>query len=637
MKARDATRLAGSEETSQRDWFLKGSTWKDVTWTFAPTNVLEEDYPVRIRWDFGLPSGRRFTDPQHVALLESAKQLLSLIRRRALISQLPQRATTVASYFMCLRKLLRWMDEEAFRRFAHLDSAALQRFRCDVVQRKNRTGAAVSPGTVQGYINLLVYLYHFRTELDDALSVDPCPGQTAGELAGVHRSPTHHGPHTPDAIAVVLIQGAIEFLASSAFDILRARELYALAIATAQRRGRSEVACNCAAVRALRKVTIATPRGSQANLLARDLSELLDMLYAACFVVIAYLVGPRVSEIMHLKVGCVQSRVTRDSRKASELVVMVGTIFKQEADYHGRPHEWVVPPAAIHAISVLEALSAPHRSQTGRREIWLRVYGDWRSRGATEWRHSSHGPFHIPTSTCFVYLLNRFARWVELPDHDGKPWHLTTHQGRRTFARFAALRDRSALFALAQHFGHRDYASTERGYVGNDYALDREIHTEILEQSVSAWEHMLSVPTLGGRAGSEILAKRPQFRGIRMKAELKTYARMLVDAGLILGVCDYGYCVYREEYSACRGNATGPNPVNREPSTCTRCKNFAVSVPHRPYWLEQVHRCELLLGEPAMPTQTLKILRERLEEARAMIRSIDSTAKEQSHDRKVPR
>ena len=122
-----------------------------------------------------------------------------------------------------------------------------------------------------------------------------------------------------------------------------------------------------------------------------------------------------------------------------------------------------------------------------------------------------------------------------------------------------------------------------------------------------------------------------------MKADLKTYARMLVEAGLILGVCDYGYCVYREEYSACHGNATGPNPVNREPSTCTRCKNFAVSVQHRPYWLEQVRRCEVLLNEPALPTQTLKILRERLEEARATIRSIDSTAEEQSHDRKIPR
>ena len=52
---------------------------------------------------------------------------------------------------------------------------------------------------------------------------------------------------------------------------------------------------------------------------------------------------------------------------------MVGAIFKKEADYHGRPHEWVVPPAATHAISVLEALSAPHRSQAGRGELWLRA------------------------------------------------------------------------------------------------------------------------------------------------------------------------------------------------------------------------------------------------------------------------
>jgi hypothetical protein len=89
-----------------------------------------------------------------------------------------------------------------------------------------------------------------------------------------------------------------------------------------------------------------------------------------------------------------------------------------------------------------------------------------------------------------------------------------------------------------------------------------------------------------------------------------------------LGVCDYGYCVYRQPYSACRGTHTGPNPVYREPSTCARCLNFAVSTPHRPYWTEQLQRCEALLSEPALPTQTLKIVRERLEEARSVLRSI---------------
>jgi hypothetical protein len=66
------------------------------------------------------------------------------------------------------------------------------------------------------------------------------------------------------------------------------------------------------------------------------------------------------------------------------------------------------------------------------------------------------------------------------------------------------------------------------------------------------------------------------------------YARVLVDAGLTLGVCDWGFCVYRDEYSACRGDAFGPNLERREPSTCARCKNFVVSSEHRSYWLDQL-------------------------------------------------
>jgi hypothetical protein len=220
--------------------------------------------------------------------------------------------------------------------------------------------------------------------------------------------------------------------------------------------------------------------------------------------------------------------------------------------------------------------------------------------------------------------LQRFAAWLDLPDHQGRSWRLSTHQGRKTFARFAALRDSSALFALAQHLGHRERAITDHGYAGTDYRLDQEIESEILEQSTAAWEHMLAAPSLGGRAGAEIVAKRPRFRGARIKQDLKSYARLLVDSGLVLGVCDWGFCVYREEYSACLGNAVGPNPARREPSTCAQCKNFSVSAEHRSYWIEQIHRNEALLNEPALPIQTLRIVRERLNKARSLIREIDA-------------
>jgi hypothetical protein len=174
--------------------------------------------------------------------------------------------------------------------------------------------------------------------------------------------------------------------------------------------------------------------------------------------------------------------------------------------------------------------------------------------------------------------LGRFATRLSLPLHESRRWRLSTHQGRKTFARFIALRDRTSLFTLAQHLGHRDRVITDTGYVGTDYSLQHEIEAEVLEQSVAAWEHMLSAPQLRGRAGAELVAKRSRFRGRSMKQDLKSYARLLVEAGLTLGVCDSGFCVYREEYSACRGDALGPNPERREPSTCARCKNFVVSI-----------------------------------------------------------
>jgi hypothetical protein len=46
--------------------------------------------------------------------------------------------------------------------------------------------------------------------------------------------------------------------------------------------------------------------------------------------------------------------------------------------------------------------------------------------------------------------------------------------------------------------------------------------------------------------------------------------------------------------------------------------------------VEQVRRYEALLNEPALPIQTLRIARERLEEARSVIRGIDAGANKES-------
>ena len=615
-----------------RAWFLRGSAWHDALWLFEPTNALEEARPVRVHWNFTLPGGGRFTDDRYAPLLQSSRQLVALIRCRSLGTGLAQRASTVVRHFLSLRLLLRWMDQAGVMRFADLDATALLQFQRSLTDRPGVRRATLSAATARWHLYLLTYLYRFRNHLDDGLQIDPFPGRSHRKVAGVHDAQTRPWPYTPDGVAVALVQGAIDVVTNDAARILQAREVYAEAMASARQRGCVGHACTGAATRVLKRASIDLPVSARPIRSVNDLALQIDMLYAACFVVISYLVGPRVSEILHLQAGCVQPR--GDGTADNAITVLVGAIFKHQADYHGLPHEWVAPPPAVQAVAILEALSVGHRAQADRSELWLRRR---RGVGATEWQQVCPGQLQIASTQRMNWLLQRFAAWLGLPLHQRKPWRLTTHQGRKTLVRFAALRDGSCLFALAQHLGHRERAITDHGYAGSDYRLTLEIESEILEQSVAAWEHMLAAPGLGGRAGAEIVAKRPRFRGARLKQDRKSYARLLVDAGLVLGVCDWGFCVYREEHSACLGNAVGPNPARREPSTCARCKNFAVSTQHRPYWVDQVHRHEALLNDPALPLQTLRIARERLNEARALIIEIDTANRENRHGSRINR
>jgi len=125
--------------------------------------------------------------------------------------------------------------------------------------------------------------------------------------------------------------------------------------------------------------------------------------------------------------------------------------------------------------------------------------------------------------------VNRFARWLNIPSYNGKPWRLTTIKAE-DLCTVCALRDRTALYALAQHLGTAMFAD-RRGLRGTDHNLEREM-TRVLDSSPGV-EQMLTAPTLGGW-GAEVLARR---RGFALKRQardspLRSHAgRDRVDAG----------------------------------------------------------------------------------------------------------
>jgi hypothetical protein len=107
--------------------------------------------------------------------------------------------------------------------------------------------------------------------------------------------------------------------------------MYADEIETQQHRGCTDEVWRKAAIRVLQQVTLDTPKGPHTIESGADLAELLDVLYTACFIVIAYLVGPRASEILQLQAGCLQPFTSDDSGGDTPDAIIVGAIFKYRA------------------------------------------------------------------------------------------------------------------------------------------------------------------------------------------------------------------------------------------------------------------------------------------------------------------
>lgn len=233
-------------------------------------------------------------------------------------------------------------------------------------------------------------------------------------------------------------------------------------------------------------------------------------------------------------------------------------------------------------------------------------------------------PLGIPNTSIFGWRLNgAFREYVKLPLHNGKPWHINTHQGRKTFARFIGKRDRTGLHALQQHLGHISRVMTDSAYVGTDFELAELIGDETINETRVALEDLLTANTLSGHAG-RMIASRSPFRGRTHDGNLKDYVEFILrDTGMVLGVCDWGYCLYRREHSACRGDDQGPNGAWRTQSVCANCANFAVSERHRPVWEDRRQRNAALLSHPNLDLESRKLAEQRIAECENVLAGLN--------------
>lgn len=253
-------------------------------------------------------------------------------------------------------------------------------------------------------------------------------------------------------------------------------------------------------------------------------------------------------------------------------------LYKTSDQTGGRLETWIAPPAVARAVDVLERASASLRTASGRDELFL-VPSSKRHVGVS------------PVATMQMdSRLNEFAAYVNVPLDGEGPWHFSTHQFRKTFARFIARRDRSQLLALADHFKHASVAMTAKGYVGNDFDLHELVDHESQVDTAKALDRFLCSDQLAGRMGERIASRNAMFRGRAGEQVRRDYVSfVLKETDLRIHACDYGWCVFQQEMSRCGGNV-GPNEIERSPAICVDCANFVVEPKHAPYWQDRKQR-----------------------------------------------
>jgi integrase len=598
------------------------SRWHDDVWRLDLTLPGVTDASRSIDWRFELSDGSRFTDPVWDDLRETVRRFIWSLRTDPPAGKRRLAPGSLISIFSQTRVLVRWMIGEGYTRFAQFDANVAADFLASIETRPGHRNPRLSIGTRAGYLVTIGRLYAQRDKLPDPVPKD-LP-RFLDEYRPRNRRLDRAGralPFTPDAVATALINGALRLIGRPADDVLALRDLAADAYGHRLTGGPIE-GPDRAARRRVKTFQFAVLAGESSPWFPpvgtlKEINALIGRIYDACFVVIGWLVGARVSEILGLEAGCIERHKTVDG---TEIAYLHGRIYKTATGSGGKPHRWIAPEPVIRAVNVLERLSAPARATSCSTSLWLLT------RDPTLLTQ----PMGIPNCSIFSWRLNgAFREVVDLPLHEGKPWHINTHQGRKTFARFVGKRDRTGLYALQEHLGHISRVMTDSGYVGTDFELAELIGEETMNETRAALEDLLTANALSGHAG-RMIASRSRFRGRTRGGDLKEYVDFILrDTGMVLGVCDWGYCLYRREHSACRGDDRGPNGAWRTQSVCASCANFAVSEKHRPVWEERRRRNAALLTHPDLDPESRELAEQRIAECETVLVGLDG---ETGHD-----
>lgn len=518
---------------------------------------------------------------------------------------------TVQAKFLRIRVLCRWMLGKGIWRFSALSVPDIQEFmqeRLQAVARGRTHAEAVTRSSVNEYFEIMEELWHLRDlyvaplriNVAQAIDIQVLLAQTVPSQ--MWRPVELHAAKGLLKWAISEIEGAGE-IADALDEIWFARSRWV---------GLTRFARKRESFILIRRVdqNFNAARFARMEVQSDGLLRAIRNLTGAILLIILFFTGMRISEVLTLEIDCLEERLHEDGVSYSYLK---GPGAKKK----GRERLWVVPEIVVEVvrlqIRLFERIRLLHKVPmlfTSKFDTMRILTGRFKPRELS--------------GSVANYLMRSVIGGFLGENHElSTSFH--AHRARKTFARFVVMRDKSSLESMAHHYGHVYAAVLDRHYVGNDFRLDEMIRDEDLNELRSELTRLLTASSIGGKAGDRIMAVRdkagltPDFRG---KLALDSLVEKLVKNGLILAPCDWGYCVYAHELSKCKGSVNGPNPVQRAPSTCGSCSNFAVTERHLPWWERRHSEQTKFLKKEGLPDQTRRVVSAQLEMTEQVLTSI---------------
>lgn len=565
--------------------------------------MLSEDrfatYPnlKRLDWGVALHDGSLLTDPSNRSLLLSMKQCMAALmvhHAKELQSELTIKVTHRRLIVFC-----RWLSKNGFNGI-DIASSDIDEFLTEIADgMKDAHNPRKTLGTYCSVLRRLSKVGHLLSIPMDATVRIPAAKKFFGDRS----------PHTPkkklfpdESKFIALVGVALKYAEPWVDDFLSLRESYIDAVNAMENPSPSNTDALWRAlvgqaplplVEQLAAVGWSEIEGR------RVASRLVTQIYNACYLLVAAFTGMRQGEVLTLRSNCVEWVPQSDGRSYAYLVGLRG---KRKGSSRGEIGKWVASPAAVRAVELLERLRKPLHCD----EITKKLFVAYSVKGL--WPiNAEKAKLTNLNERCICARLNQLAQDSQV----AADWHFTSQQIRRSFARFVVMRDKRGLLALSAQYGHLHWAITDSAYVGTDLGLEALIAEQDLQDLSDNLTLLLQADSAAG-AGFERLAEMAGKVAERPELLSQQDVDAMVESGVALVPCDWGFCVYRADLSACKGSESGPSAVRRSPDVCASCQNFAVDERSYGWWLDRRARNLDFSRKRGTPWQAILIAKQRV-------------------------